>query len=264
MVPRGRRRFALACAHAQYLLAANPDRGDNDGQPGPDRFGARRRASVDGVERDEVEACLPGLRQFGVHRIAVRGDDALVPAGDRVVDRADLSLRVPVLGTARNGQVHAVLGGLLFGVVLHGHEVGVGQRLEDDRNPDRCVARVGIPADPPVPDDPQAVSTNDPGSNSETTAIRYRGLRCPVTQRSNGRMPRPIAFPWARQCSPGESCQTMPVRLPGQPQFELPASKKLCLDASRMRARLRTVDAELQVAGIHKLRSAGGADGRLP
>jgi hypothetical protein len=77
------------------------------------RVGDVHRAgrSGNGVERDEVEACLPGLRQFGVHRIAVRGDDdALVPAGDRVVDRADLSLGVTVLRTGGNGEFHAILG----------------------------------------------------------------------------------------------------------------------------------------------------------
>ena len=98
-----------------------------------DVHGARwRRHSV---ERDHVQPGLARLGQFGVYGVAVLGDqDALITTGDGVVDGADLGLRVAVLLAGRHRQVDVVLRGLRLRVLLHRHEVVVGQGLQDQRD----------------------------------------------------------------------------------------------------------------------------------
>ena len=111
-----------------------------------DVHGARwRRHSV---ERDHVQPGLARLGQFGIYSVAVLGDqDALVTAGDGVVDGADLGLRVAVLLAGRHRQVDVGLRGRRLRVLLHRHEVGVGQRLQDQRDADlpggRAAGRTG-------------------------------------------------------------------------------------------------------------------------
>ncbi len=72
---------------------------------------------------------------------AVRGDeDALVAAGDGVVDRGDLGLGVAVLLARGHREVDAGLVGRLLGVVLHRDEVRVRQCLQDQGDADLAAA----------------------------------------------------------------------------------------------------------------------------
>ena len=76
-----------------------------------------------GVQRDHVQAGVAGLLDRGVDAGADRGDeDALVAAGDGVLDRLDLALVVTLLLAGGDGQLDVVLRGVLLGALLHGDE----------------------------------------------------------------------------------------------------------------------------------------------
>ena len=87
------------------------------------------------VQRDRVQAELPCLGQRRVHRIPVRrDDDPRVPGGDRIVDRADLGGRVAVSRARRNIEIDATGRGVGLRALLHPHEVGIRERLQDQRD----------------------------------------------------------------------------------------------------------------------------------
>ena len=88
-----------------------------------------------GVQGDHEEAVGLRLAQRRVHGRSVGGDqDALVAARDRGVDRVDLRLGVAVGVAGGDREVRPGLLRLDLGGLLHGDEVGVGLRLDDQRD----------------------------------------------------------------------------------------------------------------------------------
>ncbi|GAB3996662.1 hypothetical protein GCM10029992_17400 [Glycomyces albus] len=103
------------------------------GEGDVDRLGIGRRR----VQRDDVQARVARPHERVLHARSVRGDeDALVTAGDGVLDRLDLGVLVAVLAARGECELDADLLGGGFGALLHGHEEGVGGGLDDERDAD--------------------------------------------------------------------------------------------------------------------------------
>jgi hypothetical protein len=113
----------------------------SEGFPLTGREVVRGERDVDSVSRvrrsvqcDDVDARGAGLANGGVGPWAAGQDeDALVAAGDGVLDLLDLRRLVAVLLASHNGEVDPVLLGLRLGALLHGDEERVDQVLEDER-----------------------------------------------------------------------------------------------------------------------------------
>ena len=149
-----------------------------------------------GVQGDDEQAgLLAPCLSAALTRVAVGGDqDALVAAGDGVLDRGDLGLGVAVRLARGDGQLDVVLAPPAF-ASSHADEVRVGEGLDDQRDADllaRGRARAAGPAaagrrallPEPLPPlaaglllPPQAASTSAGAMTTEASAVRERTVR---------------------------------------------------------------------------------------